>query len=130
MGDMTRPRPPKSLGEAGRAFWRRVTAVYELSPAEEVMLGRCCRTLDVLGRLDATLLDADDLMVTGSVGQLKPHPALAAAADQQRLLDQLVRALNLPLPDEETGRRRSPAARENALARWRAQKERPGGEMA
>ena len=126
MGDMTRPRPPKSLGEDGRAFWRKVTAAYELSPAEEAMLGRCCRTLDVLGRLDATLIDADDLMTTGSVGQMKPHPALAAAADQQRLLDQLVRALNLPLPDEEEGRRRSPAAREAAQARWRAEKERRG----
>lgn len=119
---MTRPRAPGSLGEAGRAFWRKVTAVYELSPGELAMLGRCCRTLDTLDRLDAALLDADDLMVTGSVGQMKPHPALAAAADQQRLLDQLVRSLNLPLPEEDEGRRRSPAARENALARWRAGK--------
>jgi hypothetical protein len=95
--------------------------VYELSPAEEAMLARCCRTIDVLDRLDVTLLEAGDLMVEGSVGQLKPHPALAAAADQQRLLDQLVRALNLPLPDEQTGRRRSPAAREAAQARWRQQ---------
>jgi hypothetical protein len=102
-----------------------VTSIYELSPAEVAMLGRCCRTIDVLDRLDATLADADDLMVEGSVGQLKAHPALAAAADQQRLLDQLVRALNLPLPDEAEGRRRSPAARENALARWR--QERAGG---
>lgn len=122
---MTRPRAPGSLGEAGRAFWRKVTSVYELSPAEEAMLGRCCRTLDVLGRLDAALLDADDLMVTGSVGQMKPHPALAAAADQQRLLDQLVRALNLPLPDEAEGHRRSPANRENALERWRTERHGP-----
>ena len=119
---MTRPQ---SLGPAGRAFWRKVTTVYELSPAEEALLGRCCRTLDTLSRLDAVLLE-DDLMVTGSVGQLKAHPALAAAADQQRLLDQLVRALNLPLPDEEEGRRRSPAAREAAQARWRAEAERRG----
>ena len=118
---MTRPRPPKSLGEAGRAFWRRVTAVYELSPAEEIMLGRCCRTLDVLDRLDVVLLD-DDLVVTGSVGQLRAHPGLAAVADQQRLLDQLVRALNLPLPEESEGRRRSPANRENALQRWRQER--------
>lgn len=121
---MTRPRAPGSLGEAGRAFWRKVTAVYELSPAEEAMLARCCRTLDVLGRLDAVLLE-DDLVVTGSVGQLKAHPGLAAAADQQRLLDQLVRALNLPLPDEDAGHRRSPANRENALARWRTERHGP-----
>jgi hypothetical protein len=99
-----------------------VTTVYELSPTEEAMLGRCCRTLDVLDRLDAVILDADDLMVAGSAGQLKPHPALAAAADQQRLLDQLVRSLNLPMPNEREGRRRSPANREAALARWRQER--------
>jgi hypothetical protein len=125
MGDMSRPRAPRSLGAAGRGFWRRVTAVYELSPAEEAILARCCRTIDVLDRLDVTLLDAGDLMVEGSVGQLKVHPGLAAIADQQRLLDQLIRALNLPLPEESEGRRRSPSARENALERWR--KERHGG---
>ena len=124
---MTRPKPPQSLGETGRAFWRRVNATYELTPAEEALLARCCRTLDVLDRLDQALAEADSLMVAGSVGQLKAHPALAAA-DQQRLLDQLVRALNLPLPGEVEGRRRSPAARESALARWR--QERRGGAVA
>lgn len=69
------------------------------------MLGRCCRTLDVLDRLDAVLADADDLMTEGSAGQLKAHPALTAKADQERLLDQLVRSPNLPLPDEQEGRR-------------------------
>ncbi len=124
MSDMTRSRPPASLGETGRAFWRKVTGIYELSPAEEAILARCCRTLDVLDRLDATLADADDLVTTGSVGQLKAHPGLAAVADQERLLDQLVRALNLPLPGEAEGRRRSPVARENALARWREGRQR------
>jgi hypothetical protein len=117
------PRAPQSLGRAGRAFWAKVMKTYELSPAEETMLARCCRVLDTLDRLDAELADADDLMVTGSVGQMKPHPALAASADQARLLDQLVRALNLPMPGETEGRRRSPTARENALARWRQDRE-------
>lgn len=129
MGHMTRSRAPGSLGPDGKAFWRQVTSTYELSPSELAMLGRACRTLDTLSRLDAVLLE-DDLVVTGSVGQLKAHPALAAAADQQRLLDQLMRAMNLPLPDEEQGHRRSPANRENALARWRAEKERRGGTVA
>jgi phage terminase small subunit len=118
---MRRPRVPESLGPGGRAFWRRVLAAYELSPAEEVMLARACRTVDVLDRLDAVLAE-DDPIVTGSVGQLRAHPALAAAADQQRLLDQLIRALNLPMPGEQEGRRRSPGAREAAQARWRAQR--------
>jgi hypothetical protein len=101
-------------------------AGFEFAPGELVLLARCCRTIDVLDRLDAVLLGADDLMVEGSVGQLKPHPALAAKADQERLLDQLVRGLNLPLEGEEEGRRRSPSAREAAQARWRAQREERG----
>jgi hypothetical protein len=99
-----------------------VVAVYELSPAEEATLARCCRTLDVLARLDAELLGADDLMVEGSMGQLKAHPALAAAADQQRLLDQMMRSLALPFPGEDAGRRRSPQQVAAAQARWWAQR--------
>src|SRR5215472_12067 len=121
MSDMTRarrPRPPESLGEAGRAFWRSVCTVYELSPAELAVLARCCRTLDTLGRLDALLLEADDLMVEGSMGQLRAHPALAVLADQQRLLDQLIRSLALPMPDEDAGTRRAPQQVAAAQARW------------
>ena len=116
------PRPPGSLGADGLAFWRAVCSAYVLSPAELAVLARCCRTLDVLARLDAALIGADDLMVEGSVGQLKAHPALAAAADQQRLLDQLMRSLALPMPTEDVGHRRSPTAVAAAQARWAQQR--------
>lgn len=122
MGDTPRPRAPASLGKAGRAFWRSVLASYELSPGEAEVLRQACRVVDVLDRLDAAIADADDLMVEGSVGQMKAHPALASAAEQRRVLDVLLRGLALPMPEEAEGRRRSPAAREAAQARWRAQR--------
>ena len=52
------------------------------------------------------------------MGQPRPNPLLAEARSQARLLDQLVRALALPLPSEDVGRRRSPSAREAANVRW------------
>lgn len=116
-----RPKAPESLAEAGKALWRSVTGVYDLSPSELLLLTRCCRTADVLARLDAVLIE-DDLVVTGSVGQLRAHPALAAKADQERVLDSLVRGMALPFPEEDTGRRRSPAAAAAAQARWQAER--------
>jgi hypothetical protein len=118
---MTRRRPPGSLGAEGRALWRAVTGAYELSPAEVAVLGRCCRTVDVLAAVDVTLLD-DGLTVTGSVGQLRAHPLLAVKAEHERVLDALLRSLALPMPNEVEGRRRSPSAVAAAQARWREQR--------
>jgi hypothetical protein len=112
-------RAPAGLDKAGRAFWRSVTAVYELSPAELATLAQAARVVDVLARLDAELADADEMTVTGSTGQPRAHPLLAATADQRRVLDSLLRSLALPMPGEAEGHRRSPAAVAAAQARWR-----------
>jgi hypothetical protein len=117
----TRTRPPADLAAAGKAFWRSVLAVYVLSPVELVMLGQACRVVDLLARADADLAAAD-LTVAGSTGQPKAHPLIAATAEQRRVLDVLLRSLALPMPDETTGRRRSPAAVAAAQARWQGER--------
>ena len=119
MGDMTRPRPPQSLDQAGRALWRAVTGAYELAPAEVELLRQACRVADNLARIDAALADSD-VVVEGYSGQPRAHPLLQASADQRRVLDGLLRSMALPMPDEAEGRRRSPAAVAAAQARWRA----------
>jgi hypothetical protein len=96
-------------------------AAYLLSPVELVMLGQACRVVDLLARADADLAAAD-LTVPGSTGQPKAHPLIAATAEQRRVLDVLLRSLALPMPDEMTGRRRSPAAVAAAQARWRGER--------
>jgi hypothetical protein len=119
MSDMTRPRPPQSLDEAGRALWRSIADAYELAPHELELLRQACRVTDHLARIDAALMDSD-VVVEGYSGQSRSHPLLQASADQRRVLDALFRSMALPMPDEETGRRRSPAAVAAAQARWRA----------
>ena len=112
-----RPSAPTGLNLAGRAFWRQVVAEFELNPAELVLLGEACRTLDTLAAV-AAAMDGVPLTTTGSTGQTVAHPLLAVARAQRRVLDQLCRGLALPLPDERGGRRRSPSAREAALTTW------------
>jgi len=119
--DHVSTRAPAGLGNAGRAFWRSVIAVYELSPAELATLAQAARVVDVLARLDAELA-AGELTVTGSTGQPRAHPLLSASAEQRRVLDSLLRSLALPMPGEAEGHRRSPSAQAAAQARWRAQR--------
>jgi hypothetical protein len=118
MVTVSTPRAPDGLGQAGRRFWRAVTGVYELSPGEIESLRQAARVVDLLERIDAQLV-AEDLTVVGSVGQQKAHPLLASAAEQRRVLEQLLNAMALPMPNEIEGRRRSPAAVAAAQARWR-----------
>ncbi len=119
MGDMTRPKAPQSLDQAGRTLWRAVTGAYDLAPHEAELLRQACRVADNLARIDAVLMDSEPV-VEGYSGQPRAHPLLQASADQRRVLDGLFRSMALPMPSEEEGRRRSPAAVAAAQARWRA----------
>jgi hypothetical protein len=120
MSLMTRPRVPEGLDEAGRALWRATVAAYVLSPTELAMLSRACRSVDALAAVDAEI-DGQGLSVRGSRGQVIPNRMLKLRCEMERVLDVQLRSLALPMPDENTGHRRSPAAVAAAQARWRAQ---------
>ena len=110
-------RAPAGLGKAGRALWRDINAEFGLAPHEAAILVQCCRVVDRLDAIEAELSGAP-LTVTGSTGQPRAHPLLAEWRMQARVLESLSRALSIPLPAEDVGRRRSPSAREAALQRW------------
>jgi hypothetical protein len=110
-------RPPAGLGTSGKALWKQVNAEFGLAPHETTILVQCCRVADRLDVLEAELADAP-LTVAGSTGQPKAHPLLAEWRAQARVLESLSRALSIPLPGENVGRRRSPTAREAAVQRW------------
>ena len=110
-------RAPSGLGRSGRALWREVNAGFGLAPHEAAILVQVCRVIDRLDVIEAELSGAA-LTVEGSTGQPRAHPLLAEWRHQARVLESLSRALSIPLPGEEVGRRRSPSAREAAVQRW------------
>ena len=116
MGART-PAAPAGLGLAGRALWKAAHAEFVFHAVELALLTEVCHLVDRLAAIQAELATAP-LMVEGSTGQPRVNPLLGEARAQQRVLDQLARGLALPLPDERVGRRRSPTAKENAMARW------------
>ena len=116
---MPRISAPQSLDAAGRRLWREVTRYYDLAPHELELLRQAARVVDVLARIDVTLLDSE-LVVEGHVGQPRAHPLLAASVMQRQVLDALFRSMGLPMPDESEGQRRSKSAIALAQARWRA----------
>jgi len=110
-------RPPAGFGRSGRKLWRDLTADFGLAAHETVILVQVCRVADRLDQIQAEL-DGAPLTVKGSTGQPRAHPLLGEQRAQMRVLESLSRALSIPLPGENVGRRRSPTARENALQRW------------
>jgi hypothetical protein len=110
-------RAPAGLGKAGRALWREVNREFGLAPHESAILIQVCRVIDRLDAIELELSGAS-LTVEGSTGQPRAHPLLAEWRHQARVLESLSRALSIPLPGEDVGRRRSPTAREAAVQRW------------
>ena len=110
-------RAPSGLGKAGRALWRDLMAEYGLNPVEAAILVQVCRCVDRLEAIEAELAGMP-LVVAGSTGQPRCNPLLAEQRAQARVLESRCRALAIPLPGEDVGRRRSPSAREAAVQRW------------
>ena len=107
---MTRPRPPAGLGQRGARFWRDVQRDYSLDRAELEVLAECCRILDLIDSLRAEVAETG-VIVAGSMGQPRVHPAVPQLLAAQALLGRLLRSLALPaLPSEE----------ERALEAWEA----------
>lgn len=117
---MAERRAPSGLGPAGKRLWRETVAAYELSSAEMATLGRACRTVDLLSRVDEDL--SADITSETSMGHVRAHPLLRSYVELSQVLDAQLRSLALPMPDESEGRRRSPAAVAAAQARWRGQR--------
>jgi hypothetical protein len=104
------------IGSAGERLRVAITAKYELRADELVILDQACAVLDVIGRLDAELVDAP-LVVAGSVGQLREHPLLSESRQSRAALARLLGQLGLP--DEGAGSSsRSNAGRQLARRRW------------
>jgi phage terminase small subunit len=113
-----RPSAPKGLTDRGRRFWRTVVAGYELEPDELELLVEICRLLDQVEALQA-VLEQDGLTATGSVGQVRVHPAVGELRSSRALLGKLLAQLELPDPEGESLSTPTQArARKAARSRW------------
>lgn len=114
------PKPPVSLGKAGKAFWRRVVDGWTLDVAELEVLDQACATLDRAEQARA-VLDKEGLTISAGRGSIKTHPAAAIERDSRTLFARLVRDLGLQHADqpEQSLDRRYSADRKRRPARDR-----------
>ena len=93
------PRPPKSLGAAGRRLWRQMLADWDLSEDSRVMLTQACHCTDACERLQEIAAD-EPPMIKGRLGQQLPNPVYAELRAERRLLLALLLALREPAADD------------------------------
>ncbi|MCI0583165.1 MAG: hypothetical protein L0227_09800 [Chloroflexi bacterium] len=106
----------------GRRLWRAIAAKYDPDLLETTVLAEACRTLDRLAEL-RELLERDGLVVAGSKGQSRLHPAIAEERAARLALARLLGMLRLPGDaaafDGQLASPRSAAASRAARTRWR-----------
>jgi len=112
--------PPVGLADRGAAFWRSVHATWLLNVDESELLTEVCHTLDTVEALQL-VINRDGVTATGSMGQVKTHPALAELRGSRLLLSRLLSSLALPDPTGAAVQSASTLrARRAARARWGA----------
>lgn len=90
-----RPPAPRGSSTAGKRLWAAVLADYELAEHELTLLVQAVRTVDLLERLHAVIIEAP--VLDGD----RPHPAIVEARQQRIVLARLVAALRVPMGDDE-----------------------------
>ena len=87
MSRRPKPPPPPDLSAASAAAWPGLTSDLEVatgaSAVDLALLADLLRACDRLAQL-RELLERDGLTVTGSQGQVRPHPVLAVESALRR----------------------------------------------
>lgn len=112
------PAAPPGLGQRGAAFWSTIVDEFELSPPELELLTEACRTIDLCERL-AEQVDSDGLMVPGSMGQDRLHPAVTELRGARLSLGRLLGQIDMPDEDGQSvpSPRQVSASRAGAVSR-------------
>lgn len=116
---MSKPKPPVTLADAGKALWSSVVAKYELRVDEYAVLEAACKTADMIATLDKEW-DAlgKPFMTRGSMGQDVIHPLIGERRAQQAQIAKLLGQLKLP-DDATAGGVTTNPARAAAASRWK-----------
>lgn len=91
------PKPPTTLGSAGRALWRDTLERYELAPTELRVLGLACSAADDAADARAALR-ASGVIVTNRYGQPAAHAAVAIARQAEASISRLLATLHVVDP--------------------------------
>ena len=106
---------PEGLSPRAEGFWRDWIAAADLEgPNDWLLLVEVVRTMTLLDDLRAQL-DADGLMIDGSAGQRRLHPAVTELTKAQAQLDRLLARLVPREPVDWVASRRNQHA---ARVRW------------
>ncbi len=92
------PRAPSGLRQSGKGLWRAVVDEHAIALDRRALklLAEACRALDTVRDLERQVR-TDGLMVPGSQGQLRLHPAVAEMRQARLAVAHLVRAALFPL---------------------------------
>ena len=91
---MTPSRPPSHLGPDGRAFYRKITQEWEQADHEALLLIAACEQIDIVTACRENIA-ADGLQITTAKGVQKENPAAATMRQATRLIQSLVRQMDL-----------------------------------
>jgi len=98
-------RPPAHLKAAGRAFYRKITDEWEQGSHEELLLLSASEQIDIVANCRETIA-AEGLQITTAKGVQKENPAVGTMRQATRLIQSLVRQMDLTedTPDTYQGR--------------------------
>jgi len=109
------PNPPDHLSEAGKKWWRSVTADFDLEPHHLHLLRLAAEALDRAEEARA-LLAVEGIVTRTGDGGVKAHPGVAIERDARLAAARLIRELDLDC-DAPAERSRPPALRSNSRGR-------------
>lgn len=116
---MSKPKPPETLADAGKALWREIVAKYDLRPDELRTLEDACATTDMLATLEQEWREAGrPFMSKGSMGQEVEHPLIGSIDKLRKSRQAFIRQLKLP-DDATAGAVSTNPARAAAASRWK-----------
>jgi hypothetical protein len=88
---------PEGLKSGGLAFWKEMNDTFDFTdePARTRVLAECCRTIDLIDRLQATIDGSDDLRTRGSMQQIVQVPEVGEIRQARSLLASLIKSMGL-----------------------------------